>query len=113
MTRGVGLLCVLIVGGVGLGGWLAYRRIQERRGGWREWVSLRTKGTTLIISGIPVRAIPAQCHLRAQLFGSQGNILFEEDFPGGWRIDVVAGQVSLRTEAGPGLVELHSEPFIN
>jgi hypothetical protein len=111
-------LCVVIVGGVGLGGGLAYRRIHERRiqeyrEGWRDLITLRTGGTTLVHSGIPVWAIPDQCHLRAQIFGRKGNILFEEDFPGGWRIDVISGQVSPCTEAGCGLVELHCERFIN
>jgi hypothetical protein len=67
----------------------------------------------LIMEGRPVHRIPSQCELRATVVGPGDKTLFTEAFGGGWRMEVLSGKRSGHTEAGEGLIELQSRPFIN
>jgi len=113
MKHSSAMLVIVVLGVCCLVGIGARQFLKARRGEWREWVHVTDQDRTLLIEGIPVQVIPSECRLRAQVVGPKGELLHSEEFIGGWRIDVRSGQKSNRTEGGPGLVELHSIPFIN
>jgi hypothetical protein len=80
---------------------------------WTESLQLSEEEYTLIVEGLPHSEVPSQCRLRAQIVGATGNLLFSEEFSGGWPGEVQSGNKSSHTEAGPGLLELQCRRFIH
>jgi len=114
MKRSTAIFAILItvVSAVaGLGS--LYQRRKFKPLDWREWVSFQAQNYSVVIEGRPVLVVPSQCELRGTVSTPLAGRVFSESFGGGWRIEVMSGAVSPRTEAGPGLVELHSQPYIN
>src|SRR5436190_3535875 len=83
-----------------------HRLRRNESSNWRELITAETAGYKTVLEGSTLVVVPSEFGLRVEVTGPTGDVTHEEQFSGGWRIDVTDAALSARAEAGSGVIEI-------
>jgi hypothetical protein len=103
----------LIVALAGLGGVALLVAKHISYSNWLPIITAESAGWKTSIEANPIISVPSEFELHVVVTRPDGAVSHEEKFSGGWRMMVTTGALSAHGEAGPGLLELQSQPVRN